>query len=247
MSKKVEQTPLEDKAKQELKRAQEESAATIAEEPITRNTKASRQSVKPTFKVGGIALVICALILIASTVLATLFLSGGTYKKESTTFVEQIKGLATLATAEAHLKEVIQVEDNKLFGKNIPLNLPGTKREILLVVPATVIAGVDLENVASEDMKVDEDKKKLEIVLPRATLIQDPAIQMENVQTFSDEGLFRGEVEWDEGFDLAAEAQEKLKEQTIEIGLLETAEKNAEKVLKEFFNNLGYTVKITFN
>lgn len=86
----------------------------------------------------------------------------------------------------------------------------------------------------------------MEIVLPRATLIQDPTIQMDGVQTFSDEGLFRGEVKWDEGFDLAAEAQEEIKEEVIEIGLLESAEKSAEKVLKSFFGNLDYTVKITF-
>ena len=69
---------------------------------------------------------------------------------------------------------------------------------------------------------------------------------MDSVKTFSDEGLFRGEVQWKEGFDLVAEAQEEIKDEAIEIGLLESAEKSAEKVLKGFFSNLGYTVKITF-
>jgi hypothetical protein len=37
-----------------------------------------------------------------------------------------------------------------------------------------------------------------------------------------------------------------LLKESKEIGLLQTAEKNAEKVLKEFFGNLGYTVEISF-
>jgi hypothetical protein len=67
---------------------------------------------------------------------------------------------------------------------------------------------------------------------------------MDQVRTFSEEGLFRQKVEWDEGFDLAAQAQAQIKEE--EAGLLKTAEKNAEKVLKEFFSNIGYSVKISF-
>lgn len=106
--------------------------------------------------------------------------------------------------------------------------------------------GVNLKEVTSDDIKVNEDTKEIEIALPHATFIQEPAIQMEDVKTFSDEGLFRGEVKWDEGFDLATEAQKKIKDEAMEVGLLESAEKSAEKVLAGFFRNLGYTVKIIF-
>lgn len=115
-----------------------------------------------------------------------------------------------------------------------------------MVVPATVIAGVDLKGISSNEIRINEKEKELEIVLPPARFLQDPAIQMDKVRTFSDEGLFRGEIEWAEGFDLAAEAQEQLKEEAKELGILQTAEKNAEKALKEFFGNLGYSVKISF-
>lgn len=141
---------------------------------------------------------------------------------------------------------ILEQEDNKIFGKDIQFNLPGTKQEILLVVPATVIAGVDLKEVTSSDIQVNEEEKEIEITLPRATRLQNPAIQMDQVQTFSDEGLFREEIKWDEGFDLASVAQEQAKQEAVEIGLLQTAEKNAEKVLKEFFGNFGYTVNISF-
>lgn len=103
-----------------------------------------------------------------------------------------------------------------------------------------------MKEITSNDIQVDEKEKLLEINVPRATLLQEPAIQMDRVQTFSDEGLFRGEMKWDEGFNLAAEAQQKIKDEAIEMGLLTSAEKNAEKALKSFFSNLGYTVELTF-
>jgi hypothetical protein len=95
-------------------------------------------------------------------------------------------------------------------------------------------------------LKINEKEKQLEITLPHATIIQEPSVQMDKVRTFSNNGLLRGATEWDEGFDLAAEAQENIKQEVVEIGLLQTADRNAEKVLKEFFSNLGYDVNVKF-
>ncbi len=172
--------------------------------------------------------------------------AGSTFKQESVTFVEHVQQLATLATAEAHMKAVIQEEDNKIFGKDIPIDLPGTKRELLLVVPGTVIAGVDLKGITSEDMEINEETKQIDITLPHAKLIQEPSLQMDQILAIDKGGIFRGDVKWDEGFALAAKAQEQIRQDAISVGLLDTAEKSAEKVLKEFFKNIGYTVNVTF-
>ena len=246
MSKKDEALTQIERVLKELKKGEEESAATVVVGQNRGNANISGALIKLVFKLWGfrIFLTILLLVVIASGVTWLFF--GSTFKKESTIAVEQVREIAKLATAEALVTVTIEEEDNKLFGKNIPVNLPGTKRELLLVVPATVIAGVDLKGITSDDIKINEDKKELEIVLPRATLIQEPAILMDHVKTISDEGLFRGEVKWDEGFDLAAEAQGDIKDEAIKIGLLESAEKSAEKVLEGFFGNLGYTVKLTF-
>lgn len=241
MSKKDEAIAEIERVLAELKKGEKESAATA----IVGQSRGNAKITGVFNKFLKILFVILLLLVIAYG--SVLLLNGSTFKKESTTFVEQIQELAMLATAEAHVTVTIEEKDNKLFGNNIPVNLPGTKRELLLIVPATVIAGVDLKELTSDDIKVNEDEKELEIVLPRATLIQEPAILMDRVKTISDEGLFRGEVKWDEGFDLAAVAQEEIKVEAVEIGLLESAEKSAEKVLEGFFGNLGYTVKLTFN
>jgi hypothetical protein len=229
--------------RKEINAGIEETAAAYA---VGNRYKASTLSWKSIKRLLGLKNMFIILILLALFLTGAWVFKGSTFNKESTTFVEQVQDLAILATAEAHVKVIMEQEDNKLFGKDISIDVPGTKRELLLVVPASVIAGVDLKAVNSDDVKIDEKERRMEIILPHAEFIQNPAIQMNQVKTFSDEGLFRSETKWDEGFNLAAEAQDEILAESKSIGLLQTAEKNAEKVLKEFFGNLGYTVEITF-
>ncbi|MBT2640532.1 MULTISPECIES: DUF4230 domain-containing protein [unclassified Bacillus (in: firmicutes)] len=217
----------------ELKTGREERSASLG-----------AHSVRPT-KLSIFSRSLIILLFIASVLGAGLwYVSGNTGKAESTVFIEQVHGLATLATAEAHVKVILEQEDNELFGEKIHFNIPGTKREMLLIVPATVTAGVDLQGIDQDDLKVDEEKKVVEIVLPQAKFIQEPSVKMDEVRTFSDEGIFRGKIEWDQGFNLAAIAQEEIKQEAIDAGILQKADKNAETVLKEFFGHLGYKVTI---
>ncbi|WP_041966268.1 DUF4230 domain-containing protein [Mesobacillus selenatarsenatis] len=217
----------------ELRSGRKESSASLAAYP-PRSSKLST-----------ISRILIILLLIASSISAGFwYVTGSTGKAESTVFIEQVHGLATLATAEAHVKVILEQEDNELFGEKINFNLPGTKRELLLIVPATVIAGVDLQAIDKKDLKVDEENKTVEILLPQAQFIQEPSVKMDEVRTFSDEGLFRGKVQWDQGFDLAAVAQKQIKQEAIAAGVLQKADKNAETVLKEFFGHLGYKVII---
>jgi hypothetical protein len=231
---------------EELRSGKEESAATAVVGQKREKRTISGAIFKLFFRFWGIKFLVIVLLLIAATAGSIWAFSGSTFKQESTTFVEQVQELATLATAEAHLKVVIEQEDNKLFGKDISVNFPGTKREVILIVPTTVVAGVDLKQLDSSDIKVNDKEKEIKISLPKAALIQEPTIQMDKVTAFSDEGLFRGDVKWGEGFDLAAEAQKQAKDEAIEVGLLQSAEQNAQKVLQEFFSSLGYQAEITF-
>lgn len=227
----------------ELKETQQQSAATIAVD----NNLRSLSPPKGTFKFfpkAGVLKIILPILVLLIIISGVILYTGNPFKQESVTFVEHVQELSTLATAKAYTKAVIHEEDNKNFWK---INIPGTKRELLLIVPATVIAGVDLKGITSEDMVINEETKDIDISLPHAELIQDPSLQMDKIQTFVDGGIFSGDINWDEGFDLAAKAQEQSRQDAISGGLLDTAEENAEKALKEFFKNIGYSVKVKFN
>ena len=191
-------------------------------------------------------ILIIILILLVLGLGAFWLLNGNVFKKSSVTFVENVQELSTLATAEAQTKTVLNIVDNKIFGKKIPLPIPGTKREILLIVPATVLAGVDLKEVTEEDLNINEETKEIDITLPHAKLIQEPSLQMDNIKTIVDGGVFNDKVDWNEGFELAATAQDQVKKEVISAGLLTTAEKNADKALTQFFKNMGYKVNITY-
>ncbi|MBM7660379.1 hypothetical protein JOC85_001146 [Bacillus mesophilus] len=230
----------------ELNEAQQQMAATIAVNQNSRSfsppkgifksvSKASRSKAK-------LAMFILVVLVIASGVIWSI--AGNNFKQESIVFVEHVQELATLATAEVHTKAVIHQEDSKNI---LSINLPGTKRELLLVVPGTVLAGVDLKGITSDDMVINEETKEIDITLPHAEFLQDPSLQMDKIQSVDNSGIFRGDVKMAEGFELAALAQEQIRQEAISIGLLDTAEKNAEKALKEFFKNIGYTVNVTFN
>ena len=154
--------------------------------------------------------------------------------------------MSSLATAQGFVKAVIEQEDNQIFGKEIGADLPGTKRKLLMVVPGTVLAGVDLQQVNKNDIVVDEEKKEIQLTLPRAAILQDPSLDTDNIKTFSVEGIFRSDVDWNEGFALAEVAKDMISQEAVDQGLLQAAEKNAEKSLKGFFEQLGYKVTITY-
>ncbi|WP_404405514.1 DUF4230 domain-containing protein [Jeotgalibacillus malaysiensis] len=166
--------------------------------------------------------------------------------QRSATFVEQIKDMNALATSQAFLKTVIDEEDNEVFGWDINLNLPGTERRVFMVVPGTVLAGIDMDQISEEDIEVDEENKTVSLTLPRAKLLQEPAIQMDEVEAFTTKGIFRSNVNLEESVDFAAAAQEKMKKEAIDQGVLERAEINAELALTEFFEFTGYDADITF-
>lgn len=229
----------------ELKEAYQQSAATIAAEHNTRTLSPPKGLFKSFLNAGRLKIILAILVL-AITIGGIWLFVGSNFKHESATFVENVQELSTLATAKAYIKAVIHEEDNKIFGKDISKNLPGTKRELLFVVPGTVIAGVDLKRVTSEDMAMNEKTKEIDITLPHAEFIEDPALQMDKRIIIVNGGLFRGDIERDEAFNLTARAQEQIRQDADSIGLLATAEENAEKALKEFFKNMGYSINVTF-
>lgn len=226
--------------KKEINRAKQEQAATAIQRGIL---------FFPLLKVTQLFIFIIVILLafIAGSVISKLGLFSQSAKSENVTIVEGIQELATLATAEAMVTTVMKEEDNKLFGQEISMDIPGTKRTIFLVVPATVIAGVDLQSITEQDIQIDEKTKKLTITIPHAEIIQDPSIQMDKIQTFSDEELFRSDVDWNEGYQLANEAKTKIIEEAKTLGILKKAEQGAIKVLTNFLTNLGYDVTVKFS
>ena len=92
-------------------------------------------------------------------------LKGSTFTENKGAFLEQIQSLNELSTAEAYTKVIIERQDNSLFGQEIGLDLPGTKRQLLVVIPGSVRAGIDFSKVEANDIVIDEEARTATLTL----------------------------------------------------------------------------------
>lgn len=178
---------------------------------------------------------------------ATLWMiKGSTFTENKGAFLEQIQSLNELSTAEAYTKVIIERQDNALFGQEIGLNLPGTKRQLLVVIPGSVRAGIDFSKVEASDMIINEEAKKATLTLPKAEFLGGPEILFDQVEVFSYEGVFREKANIKEAYELAKEAEKLMMEETVAQGVLKMAEENAAQSVADMFSLVEYDVTVEF-
>lgn len=188
------------------------------------------------------------LILVIALPIATFYFikNASTFTEDKSAVMERIQNLNELATAEAYTKVIIERQDNTVFGQSIGVNLPGTKRQLLVVIPGSVKAGVDLSQLTEKDVTINHDDKTATLTLPHAEFLSGAELFFDEVEVFSYEGLFRVKANIEEAYELAEEAKTLIMKETAEQGVLKTAEENAEKTLVEMFSFAGYDVMIQF-
>ncbi|MFA1643071.1 DUF4230 domain-containing protein [Chryseomicrobium imtechense] len=225
---------------QELKR---EEAATYAEPPG--RVRSVRNPVKLTKWIPlliGIVVILLAFNFVRTFEFGSLI---GTSSSESkSAFIERLQESEELVTAEGYLKTVIQREDFKTLPFDV--KIPGTTRQILIIFPGQVQAGIDLSAISEEDIELDEDAKTANFTIPKPVILGEPTLFMDQVQAYSHTGLLAENLDLTESYEIAAEAQKLMKEEASSNGLLTLAETNAEKVLQDMFQLVDYDVTIEF-
>lgn len=200
------------------------------------------------FRNSFLILIIVVLLLLVALPLGTWWMisQGSTATESKSAFLERMQDLNELSTAEAYSKVIIKREDNKIFGQEIGIDLPGTKRELLVVVPGSVRAGIDFSGITEDDIKVDEEAKTAVLTLPKADFLGGPELFMDQVEIYNNEGLLAGGRDFPEAYELAEEAKQMMLEETRGQGVLELAEKNAARSVEEMFNLVDYDVTVEF-
>lgn len=173
--------------------------------------------------------------------------SGSTFQESKGAFLESIQEMNELSTAEAYSKVVIERQDNAVFGQEIGIDLPGTKRQLLVVIPGRVRAGVDFSEVTEEDIVVDEEARTATLTLPKPEILGEPELFLDQVEIYSYEGLFRDEADIAEAYELAEEAKTLMMEEVQGQGVLELAEENAARSVQDMFGLVDYDVTINFD
>lgn len=147
------------------------------------------------------------------------------------TIIHEVRSLARLETIQYSVEKIITAESRQgIFGF-----LVGDR--ILFVAHGTVIAGVDLEKLQPDDMRVEDGV--LYVTLPEAevfvaTLENDQSYIYDREQGF----LTRGDQQLETAARRAAE--EEILQSAIEDGILDQAQLNAENFLYRFFLQLGF-------
>lgn len=192
------------------------------------------------------AIPLLLLLILVPFIAIRMLVGGSTFVEDKGAVVQRVQELNELATAEAYTKVIIERTDNELFGQSIGLDIPGTKRHLLVVIPGSVKAGIDFSQVGEGDIKLDKDAGTVQITVPEPEFLGEPDIRFDDVEIYSQEGLFRDKADIKEGYELAREAQSMIIDEATEQGVLETARRNAETAVKEMFSFAGYEVEVGF-
>jgi hypothetical protein len=147
------------------------------------------------------------------------------------TIVHEVRSMARLETIQYSVEKIISAETRQgLFGF-----LVGDR--ILFVAHGTVIAGVDLQKLQPEDMRVEGGV--LYVTLPPAEIF---VATLENDKSYvydREQGvLTRG----DQNLETVARqaAEDEIEAAALEDGILAQAQVNAENFLYRFFLQLGF-------
>lgn len=159
----------------------------------------------------------------------------GEYVESTDAVLESIRELSTLTSVE--VVEYTTIEKGNDRGW---LNWAVGDRVVMFAV-ARIGAGIDLQQLSSQDVTVDFESRSIELRLPPA---QVTYVSLDNEATRlldRDSGLFTGGGDPRLEADARAAAETILRDAAIEQGLLREAELEARRALRNFLGSLGFT------
>lgn len=153
------------------------------------------------------------------------------------TVVLGIRELNELATVEQTIQAIVIEEENeRIFSQPLPEFLTGEK--LLLVAVGEVEAGVDLDELDRDDVRVVG--KTVTIDLPQARIL-DSSLSEEDTSLYDrDRGLLKpgGNDELIE--EARRDALDEIQEEAKNNDILEQAQNNAEDSIRTLVTSLGY-------
>ncbi|WP_239138607.1 DUF4230 domain-containing protein [Actinoplanes regularis] len=161
--------------------------------------------------------------------------------------LQSMRDLHRYVAADGTFQVIVDLQQNK---ENIPDFL--VNRRILFVGSGTVETYVDFSAIGGDALKVDNEKKTIELTLPPPQQSTAALDMSKSYVVEEDRGLltsigdaFRSDTEKQQRVYQAA--QQKITEAAKSSGLDQRAQQNTQLMLESLFSRLGYTsVKVTF-
>jgi Protein of unknown function (DUF4230) len=190
---------------------------------------------------GGLgATLILALLLVIVSVAAgagLVYLIWNPTEPDEPAVVQGIQRLNELATVKYTTQVLVTEEENsEIFRQPLPEFLTGEK--VLLVAVGEVEAGVDLDELEPEDVRVKGDTVYLD--LPAARIL-DSSLDEDKTRLYDrDRGVFKIRGDDDLIEEARRDAVDKMVEAARENGILDKAQDNAETSISTLVTSLGY-------
>lgn len=173
--------------------------------------------------------------------------SDQTADRSQPVLLESMRDLHRYVAADGTFQVIVDLQQNK---ENIPDFL--VNRRILFVGSGTVETYIDFSSLSGDALKVDNEKKTIELTLPPPQQSQAALDMAKSYVVEEDRGLltsigdaFRSDT--DKQQRVYAAAQQKITEAAKSSGLDQRAQQNTQAMLESLFVRLGYTsVKVTF-
>jgi hypothetical protein len=149
--------------------------------------------------------------------------------------VTAVRALSRLESTAFHMERVIDLKDeqSRLFG------LVSGEDAILLVAVADVTAGVDLGRLGPADVEVSPDRTRVRIQLPRAEVLQTV---LDGEHTYVHTRRTDLLAKRNETLETNArkEAERTLTQAALSAGILDKADEQARRVIRELVTALGF-------
>jgi hypothetical protein len=160
-------------------------------------------------------------------------------EKKQGSIVQSIQQTGRLVTVEYQLSKMVKANDNKTWFKM-------GDRRILISTEATVKAGVDLQTVRPEDVVISEETISLKLPPPQVFSISIPPDKIKVL--YEDVSFFRSRFTAAEREVLLRQAESQVRSLVDSLGILKTAQVNAELFLRKLLQQGGYkNITISFN
>lgn len=202
-------------------------------------------------KLGVILLIVIALVVFFGGLRLGKMIYGTSLTNEKvqvtdTLLYQQLQQENELATVKYFYTNMGKYENSLQVGN---ANIPFTKKSFIIAYDGVIKAGIDMDKV-----KIGVEGKKITIVLPEAEILSHET-DMDSVQVYDEKNSIFNGLSTEDVTNFQKEQKAVMEERAIGSGMLEEAQRNAEKSLRSLYEAFlgregyedGYTLEIIKN
>ncbi|MFH2108595.1 MAG: DUF4230 domain-containing protein [Chrysiogenia bacterium] len=147
-----------------------------------------------------------------------------------------LKDLAELATVQYSVTKIVSYKDVAWYGD----------RKILFETAATVKAGIDLNELADQDIKLEGDRT-VTVSLPRPKILIFNMKPEHMREIFNESGILRSNFSNQEKDGLLSQGEKDIRAKVAGMDILERAARNARTLIESWLTKTGFeTVHVVF-